>query len=328
MKITIQTLTGSKYFLKVKSYHKVKEVKVKIYDEIDIRNKVRLMWQNKLLEDCVTLRALGVTDESTVQMLIEPEKKITLNIQTMKKGMISVKLSDSCSILDLMEMLSTSTLESTPHTSDFYFGRTHLSDQNLPLHFYGITENSVIVKSYEGSFQLELDDARNFTFVRYITVMGSNTIKEVREQILETLNEPLDNQRNILTENDIVIFHRPLNRLTGDIGNLYHELDRDELTVSQCGIKPLDILIFIRYHGREGFSPDIVLFQSQGIGRSRRLYGIYNLESVQSLHLKVQHQFHVPYEKQTLLIDGKNTNPRSQTVGKDKFDKIIVKIMD
>ncbi len=287
------------------------------------------MWKSKELEDCVTLRALGIADGTLVQMLIQPEKKIKLRLQTMKKGMVSVEINESCSLLDLIGILSGSTLNSTPHVSDFYFDRVHLSDQELPLHFYGITEDSMIIQSYEGSFQLELDDARNFTFLQYITVVGSNTIQEVRKQILDILNEPLDKQRTILTDNDIVVFHRPQNRLTGEIGNLYHELDRDWLTLSECGVKPLDILIFIRYHGCERFSPDIAVVKFQMTGQSRRLYGIYNLESVQSWHLKIQHQFHIAYEKQALIIDGKDTktSSRSQTVDKSKFAKIILKII-
>ncbi len=325
MKITIQTLTGDKCFLKVKPYDKVRDVKVKIFEEMEVRNKVRLMWQNKQLEDGVTLRVRGVTEDATIQMLIEPENKIKVYVQTLKKGIIPVDIDDSCSLLDLVNMLSTSTLETSIQPSDFYFGRNHLSDQDLPLHFYGITNDSVITQKYEGSFELKLADARSFMFVTYFTVHGSNTIREVREQILEILNKRDDEH---LTEKDIVVFHRTNCNAAKIVGSGYNELDRSGLTVNDCNIKPLDEIMFIRYHGAECFAADLSI-SNLSLG-STRLYGMYDQESIQSLLLKIQHQFHIPQEKQILFINGKKRTGvnADEKVSKDSHDKIVVKVID
>ncbi len=56
MKLTLQTLTGTKYFLEVNNEVKVRDLKVKVFEELEVKVKTRLMWQNKQMDDSVTLR--------------------------------------------------------------------------------------------------------------------------------------------------------------------------------------------------------------------------------------------------------------------------------
>ena len=56
MKLTLQTLTGTKYILEVTPGVKVRDLKVKLFQELEVKVKTRLMWQNKQMEDSVTLR--------------------------------------------------------------------------------------------------------------------------------------------------------------------------------------------------------------------------------------------------------------------------------
>ncbi len=320
-------LTGTKYFLHVTPEDKVRKVKVDIFKELGIKNKVRLMWQNEQMEDCVTLRALGITDDITIQMVIEPDTQIKLRIQTLKKGMVSVIMNDSSTLKDLIKKLSTTTLMSTAHTSEFSYEQTHLSDENLPFHFYGITDGSMIVQNNEGAFKLELIDGRDYSFIKYITVRGTDSVHNLNKKVLHYLNDAYDDR---LSEDDIVIFHKE-KTLDTNIW-IYNELDKESWTLAQCGIKPLHTITIIRYHGDYGdrFSPDIKIDDgSKGKKKTERAFGLYHLESVQSMRLKIQHQLHIPYEKQVLSISGMGS-PLNLTrkVGKEKSDQVTLKVLD
>ncbi len=330
MKLTLQTLTGTKYFLEVQPQDKVREVRVKIFQELGIKSKVRLLWQNKQMEDSSTLRSLGVAEDATIQMVIEPDVKFKVTIQTFKKGSIAVEFSDSDTVIDLNKTLHGSTLQSTAKISDFYFGDIQLSKEQLPFHFYGICDGSVIRQHYEGLFKLHLIDARTYTFVRLITVSGTDTVKELNVKVLETINELSANDEGMLVEDDITIFHSKAEcDMARDI-TIYHELDRGTCTLTECNIEPLDVVTFIRYHGDPAMrsDADIKIIQDQSRKRVNKvLYDLYNLESVQSLRLKIQHQLHIPLEMQILSIGGMSNRPAfDKKVSRDKFEKITVTI--
>ncbi len=338
MKVTLQTLTGTKYFLEVEPWEKATELKVKIFRELDVKSKVRLLWQNKPLEDAVTLRAQGITEDAIIQMLIEPGTKIKLRIKTVKKGTFSVELNDSSTIQDLMKKVQMSTLRFTADISDFYFGKVNLSDENLPFHLYGISEGSVITQIYQGSFELKVIDARSCTFVRCITVRSTDSIKELRDNVLHSINSVRKEDSCQITEGQIVSFHQEIkpNIRSGVIKNIYyHELDRETKTISQCGIKPLDVIVFIHYHGDLSLCPDIMIdeypshISTKKVPKSKKMFEVYPLESVLSLRLKIQHQFHVPYEKQGIVITGMD-HPLAdaQKVGSDELNKVFVTTID
>ncbi len=168
MKLTLQTLTGTKYFLDADPYNKVRKVKVKIFKDLEIKNRVRLIWQSKPLEDTVTLAAQGITEDTTLQMVIEPGNKIKLKIQTFKKGTFCVELEDSSTVLDLQREVKTSAFFLSSHVTDFYYEDICLSDKKWPFHLYGIVDGSVIVQNYIGSFSLEVENALEYSSIFYI----------------------------------------------------------------------------------------------------------------------------------------------------------------
>ncbi len=313
MRLTLQLLTGTKYFVYVTPEDKVRNVKVDIFKELEIKSKVRLMWQNKPMDDCVTLRAIGINEDATVQMIIEPDTQLKLTVETLKKGTVSVVLNDSSTVRDLVKKLSTTTLKSTARTSEFNYEHVDLSDENLPFHFYGITDGSIITQKYEGSFKVELVNARSYSHNKYITVRGSDTIKDLTEKVLKYLKK--DN----LFEDYIVIFHKE--KLSGTNEWVFHELDKETWTLAECSIQPLCTITFIRYDGDQEFHADIKIEDSTH-KNTVRVYGLYPMESVQSLKLKIQHQHHIPYEKQLVSIRGMS-NPVSleKKLGKEKSDK-------
>ena len=299
----------------------MRKAKVDIFKELEIKSKVRLMWKNQPMEDCVTLRALGITDDTTIQMIVEPDTQIKLRIQTLKKGTVSVQLNNSSTLKDLVKKLSATTVTSTARINDFYFEQVHLSDENLPFHFYGIGNGATIIQKYEGSFNIRLDSAREHIVLKYITVRATDTIEDLGEKVLECVNA--SEEGDVLSKDDIVIFRKQ----KGLGVRFYHELDRDALTLDQCGIKPLDTIIFIRYDGEDCNGIGIPIKDSAGRQRRRHIYGLYDMETVQSLKLKIQHQLHIPHEKQVLEVDGESRH-LSEIVHEEEFDEITLEVVD
>ena len=68
MNLTAQQLTtmmsGNKYLLDV---NKVRDVKLKIFEELEIKQKVHLLFENKLLNDQDLLKAIGITEDTCIQ---------------------------------------------------------------------------------------------------------------------------------------------------------------------------------------------------------------------------------------------------------------------
>ncbi len=195
MKFTLQLLTGDKYFLDVEPQNKVREVKRKIFEELEIKEKVHLLWQNKELEDRVTLRAVGITEDATLQMVIQPDTEIKLNIQTFKKGNISVELNDSSTLHDLMMAMSKTTLGTTSKVSDFYFHGVKLHDEELPFHLCGINDGSVLVQYCQEPFTIQVEDAREYKR-SLITITGQETVKDLKERVLKSINKSVNRYWN------------------------------------------------------------------------------------------------------------------------------------
>ena len=339
MKLSLQTLTGTKYFIEVEPQDKVRKVKVRIFTDLEIKSRVRLLWQNKQLEDSITLAAQGINEDATIQMIIEPDGGFLVEIKTYKKGPIFIRLSDSSTVHDLLRKVRISGWLQVAHISDFYFGDIHLSDEKLPFHLYGICQGSVIDQHYEGSFELQIDDARKFTFMRYITVNGTDTIKRLKEKILKLLNDEREEDELKLMGDDIVMFHSKHNSTC----STFDELDRVTWTINQCQIKPLDRIRILHYHDDSGSGGQIAdvevernisinisgTTKRQRVIRTERLYGLYDRETVHSLQLKIQHQLHIPFQRQNISITGMNEELNHGTkLSTDKFDNILIKVLD
>ena len=325
----MQQLTGKKYYLEVKTTDKVREVKHKICQELEIKQKVHLMWKNEQMEDCVTLRALGINDDATVQMVIQPDTNIKLKIKTFKKGMLSVELTDSSTVLDLMTVLSRTTLRTTAKISDFYFKGLQLSTINddLPIHSYGIGEGATIVQYQKEPFDMQLKNARDCR-LSLITVRGSNTIEELKENISESIND----DKSMIDKHKIVVFHSQ-KESDGDIRatRVYHELDRNDMTLVDSDIRPTDIITFIRYHTEHDYQwrvGNIVIRIAEEAKHWPQICGVYRDETVLSLRLKIQHQLNIPYEKQILTINSTKDPCLSRKISEGECKNIALEVID
>ncbi len=331
MKLTLQTITGTKYFLDADPHDKVRDVKVKIFKDLEIKNKVRLIWQSKPLEDTVTLAAQGIIEDMTLQMVIEPGNKMKLKIQTFKKGILSIELEDSNTVLDLQRELKASAFFLSSHVSDFYYEDICLSDKKWPFHLYGIVDGSVIVQNYLGSFSLKVENPLENAFLQYITVKGTDTISELKEKILNVINEDNDEDGEdeaLLNLDEIIIFHEQIAHSADGIeAYTYDELDRDTLTVSQCKIKAMDLVTFIRYHRDGTSSADVKIMKQKSLKESKRVYRVHNPERVFCLKLKIQHQLQIPFEKQVMSIAGQSLD-LDKKIWKSNLDKIVLRVKD
>ncbi len=326
MKLTLQTLTGTKYFLDVGQQDKVREVKVKIFHDLEIKSKVRLLWQNKLLDDGVTLSAQGITEDTTLQMVIEPDTEMKLEIKTFKKGTMFVEIKDSGTVLDLLGEVHRSGLLPTARVTDFYFGDVCLSDEKLPFYCYGINEECVINQVYEGSYQLRLINAREVMFLQYITVQGTDTVNALKEKVLNTLNKYRKGEQNELSEDEVVMFQNVAKKDNLGIES-YEELDRETITIDESKIRPFDFVVFIEY-GKGSHGANIKVNRHGLPTGTQRMHRLYNPESVYSLRLKIQHQLHIPYQKQEISVDGMDNPPDLRNkVSRDKFEEIVVKVL-
>ncbi len=321
MQITLQTLTGTKYFLEVEPQDKVRKVKVKIFHDLEIKSKVHLMWQNERMQDGMTLVALGIMGEITIQMLTEPDTKMKVIVQTFKKGIIHVEVEDSSTILDFLEkdLAQSQGLLLDAHVSDFYFKDTNLSDDKLPFHLYGITDGSNIIQYYQGSFRLEIYDSRSMAHFKYITVQTADTIRQLKDKVFTAWSKTMEDTKCQLHEDDInfVIF---INR-KGQTS--YDELDRDSWTVSECKLRPLDTVHFIRSAGSDHMVNAIYN------GEKRQLHGINSCESGYSLRLKIQNQLLIPFEKQQLFFNDSGQGLKQIGLDENVFSKnILIKTED
>ena len=324
----MQQLTGKKYYLEVKTTDKVREVKHKVCQELEVKQKVHLMWKNEQMEDCVTLRALGIDDDATVQMVIQPDTNIKLKVKTFKKGMLSVELTDSSTVLDLMTVLSRTTLRTTAKIPDFYFKGLQLSTMSadLPIHSFGICEGATIIQYQKEPFDMQLENARDCK-LSLITVRGSNTIKELKENISGSINV----DESMITDHEIVVFHSQKDN-EGDITatHVYHELDRNDMTLIDSDIRPTDIITFIRYHEWDVYAHvgNISIHIKGEAKHWPQICGVYHNETVLSLRLKIQHQLNIPYEKQVLTVDGNKDPCLSKKISARECNFIALKVID
>ena len=178
-------------------------------------------------------------------------------------------------------------------------------------------------------------------FFRYhtynlITIKGTDTVKDLKEKVLDYINQSIEEKENKISEEKIVVFHSQKDR-SGELEETrcYNELDRDVMTVFECDIRPSDIISFIRYHsetnnkshvGTESHNVDIKI--NEELGQFRKICGVYVRESVHSLRLKIQHQLNIPYEKQVLSIESRKNPNLSRKVDDSKFDDIVVEVRD
>ena len=326
MRLTLQTLTGRKYYIGVTEHHKVRDIKKALFYNMEIKNKLRLLWKGQEIDDCNTLDTLGITEGETVSIVVEPGKMIKLYVKTFKKGLISVDVNECSTIPELRNVLFESGVGPSSQPHEFYFDSERLADNKIPIYMYGIDNGSTVVQKHTGSFKLKLIDGHNNEFVNFFTMRGSDTVQDLASRVLTIINAEYDLNKP-LSEDDIVIFHQKK-----DVQKvlMYDELDCDTCTLSECNVEPLDIITFIWYKGGKDGTVKLLDFpvdlKVKGATHYKfpKIYGLANNESVHSLRLKVQHQLHIPYHRQIFSISGKSTLGNNSKIYREQFFKNLV----
>ncbi len=294
MKLILQTITGIKYAIMVEPTMKVREVKRKIFDTMEIKNKVTLLYGQEPMVDGFTLESLMIPDESTIQMVIEPEKKIKITVQTFKKGQIPLEVHDTDTLNEVYDGLANSGIGPSTMQQEFFFNGTELTDYSMPLYMMGITDGDIIDQKCDGKMKIKLENANNLNrSFRYLPVRGSDTVGKFTRFVSMTLEQ---------NANSIVLFHETEDK-NGQ--KLFDELDIDEETLYMCGIMPNDTIMFINYNSlQKHYSLQIQYTDSEGKEWEKQLIwldgGHHRRESGRSLMLKIQHQFNIPYHLQRL----------------------------
>ena len=293
LNVTLQTLTGVKYNVTVKQTDTVEELKTKLYETTEIRNKIRILLNKTELDGNTPLQSHEIESFQILQMLLIPPEDITVTINVFKKGSVSVKISDNAVVSDLRDALKDKkySLGTAPRIYDLFLNSL-LLDNKKSLHVYGIKDGSIVdLTSRRASFRVELVDAFSYCLERVIEVKRTDTVAKVKSEIMEMVSRE---ENRTLQGGDLVLYYHPIN---GPV--TFDELDCDELTLGEYGVEPYDELIYIRYN-TEGIEDVNIDY----LGTKTAVNGVRTKECVLGFKLKIQDQLGVPVVKQKLNIPG------------------------
>ena len=165
-----------------------------IYSVLKICGAVRVIQGQKVLQDDNTLEGHGITDGSTVNIVIEPDKEINLQIKLGSKE-ITHKVKNSVRIISLKQQLIDggivglpvdrfSLMISADQKEDILF-----PDESLPLHLCGVLDKTTInVIGGRVTVQLVNEKGSNWykTFPKTMTV---NQMKKIIRSV-DSLHMP------------------------------------------------------------------------------------------------------------------------------------------
>ena len=150
---------------KISSFYSLQKI---IYKCLKIDGVVRVIKGQEVLPDGITLEDQhGITDGSTINIVIEPEKEINLQIKLGPK-VVTCLVSNSLRLRQLKQHLIDGgivgfapddfTLILSAADNDGIPGDVLLQDESLPLHMYGVNDNMTIrtIRITSGKIQLHL----------------------------------------------------------------------------------------------------------------------------------------------------------------------------
>ena len=152
---------------------------------------MRILKGQEILPDDSTLAEHGITDDDTVNIVIEPEKKITIKVPKVSLLLsrslshYEFQIANTISVQEVKNMLIT---QDDMVISDIEFdlviinvkNRVFLDDTSLPLHYYGIDEDSTlkIVKNVAGCI---IHNQKGE--VMHLTLSVNTTVRELRNKL-------------------------------------------------------------------------------------------------------------------------------------------------
>ena len=152
---------------------------------------MRILKGQEILPDDSTLAEHGITDDDTVNIVIEPEKKITIKVLK-APGLLSHSVShyefpiaNTVSIQEVKNMLTT---QDDMVISDMEFdleiinikNRVFLDDTSFPLHYYGIDEDSEL-KIVKNVADCIIQNQKGE--VMHLTLSVNTTVRELRNKL-------------------------------------------------------------------------------------------------------------------------------------------------
>ncbi len=183
MKVELQTLTGKKLSLTVEAEDTIQQVKQKLWKEHKVKEQVRILQGQDELTDDETLSTLGIVDGTVLQMLKQPEEKIEVVVRTFKLGELKMNISDNCTTKELRnELRCQGRLGVVAKLHDICLENGEkIEDETLPMHFFGITDGSVLRVTSDETIRLSIsfmvcDEV-------YMSFSGSNLIEEIQQKV-------------------------------------------------------------------------------------------------------------------------------------------------
>ena len=160
-----------------------------IYKQMKIAGAVRVIKGQEVLQDGSTLEEHGITDGSTVNIVIEPDKEINLKLKLGPKE-FTQKIKNSMSVRELKKqlidgdivgfMLDEFQLIISAAENEGVTDNVPLVDETLPLHLCGVSDNTAL-KIMGWSIMIQLINQKGDKCFKYFP--RKMTVKQMKQEI-------------------------------------------------------------------------------------------------------------------------------------------------
>ena len=284
-------------FIQILSFQKI------IHKQIKISGAVRAIKGQDVLPDGSTLDENGIIDGSTINIVIEPEKEINLRIKLGPKE-FAHKVMNSVRLRELKEQLidgdivgfsinefQLSILIIPADDKNGIVANVLLLDESLPLHLYGVGNNSVL--------RIIADNIR----IHLVTQRGHHWFKQFpRSMTIEQMKKAIRSVDHFFTTDPFYATYNDTTLLTDILlfredGESYRKMDDDEMPIG-VKLSDNDVVHFIEerfFNKREMIT---VFYNNKEIGSigwsMQNASDSCENETVLSLKLRLQDQLGLP----------------------------------
>ena len=288
---------------------------------MSITGAVRVIKGQEVLPDGNTLEEHGITDGSTVNIIIEPEKEIKLN---MEHGPFEgpFKVSSSVSVRDLKQRLIDGNIVgfsfnefrlmiSAGNNPDGVATDVPLVDESLPLHLCGMSDITTI-KIIGNNVQVILVTQRGQNW--YKSFPKNITVSQMKQRIrlVDRLFTDKDKDKDLLDDIWLFVQRGDDDEEEDDAGESYRKLD-DETPVGSV-LFDNDVIYIVedRFFAEKDLFP--IFIKGEEVGRVG--WKIMYSEAL-GLKLRIQQLFGFPVSRIDVKLKGKSMQNNHRIVAKN-----------
>ena len=295
MKVTLQTINNNRYLVEVPEDATVRQLQETVYKTTTIKYSVRFLKGQQSLDKDEQLYFYDIQDGSTLSILMEPEKRISITVKTFKKGTVILEIDNTATVEELRDILvqNHDILDAQMH--DMFLGKEQLQDVKLPLHYYDVENNSELKMSGNGWIRLHVVLANTYTLKRLKNMQLTDTVSDLAKVVTKSVDASASGSEDLVmfyTKSTPTIHHQ-----------LFTELDLPSRQLWEYGVEHMGYIFVIQYT-----SGGYINVQQ---GRSvHAIYETKNDETVFSLMLKIQDKLGLPFAQQRLFAIETQTSKR------------------